>query len=586
MLRSIVYMVVGLLVGLAIGLLVNFRSGVRVPAPGDHIGTVTQIPESGVTLQPVPTAPGSLSVTSAAVVDEPLKPLPPVDQIVDYRQLIDALRTIEHADPDTLEVLAVELAATWGDQRFAQALNTAVYQRWAQVDFSAALDFLLSALQTGRDLVMPRLHEGFEVLAQIRPDEMQRQVASLPRNGEHYPLESMLLFARASKDPRQLALQSLASGQADDPASAEMMWAAIDAWAQQDPLSALDFVNSELDASQRNRYLQPIFFNWQAADPDAALSHLAEMITSGSVDLHQPDNLSLLDLYITRVGRSDPRSAFALLQQQASADVRQMMMQNLLYVWADSDVGDLIAFAESEDPSILDFAIEPIAQSLAMSDPASALQWAAQVPEAQKHGIMTSVVGQWIHQDPAAAAQWLVHLPGTELDRTLWAMAAMSMSTRDPGTADLLFEKLPATEQTQLTQIMVRQSLQNGEDSARGWIDRQSNTQVRQIGHAIPHAMQPDADVAFSLDAIASLPIDDKLVILAEAIQQLPYNRRAEATDWLSTTALLDEQAREHLARLTDPAGDAGYYTRPERQFQNLLGPGVEAEIRFNIDRQ
>jgi hypothetical protein len=575
-------LMIGLMAGLAIGLFVNNRPGERSLPPDGTSSDVTAATDRAPVV--ASTAPQAGSALSTVPAVESGKAIPAIDQIADYRQLIDALRAIDGADAVELQSLAQTLVLVQRDHPFVPALNTAVYQRWAEADFSAALAFLLNALEAAPEAASFRLYDGIEILAQLWPDEVDRQVSASAVNSNDYQLSSTLLSARASRDPRQLAFQALESGSPQQRETAEMLSAAIDVWARQDPLAALAFVNSELDEEWHSIYLPQILIHWQHSDPDAALSHLSEIITSGSIDMNRPESMHLFDLYISQIGQSDPRTGLAVLQQHASSQTQQMLLDNLLYNWADSDVEDLIYFVEGEDPALLDRALEPIAQTLARIDPYSAIQWADRVPQAQRQSILTSAVSQWIDRDPDAATQWLLQLPGGEVDHSLWAMAAMAMSWRDPETGNLLYEKLPADDQLQYAPMLLQQRLQSGEASARNWVEQQSNTQVRSIGAAVLDALHSDADVHYALDTLASLQTGSKLMWLSEAIQRMPQDKRPDVSQWLADTALLDDRDREYLTRLGNPALDEGYYMRLEQPIPDFLGP-ASATILHSLDR-
>jgi len=390
----------------------------------------------------------------------------------DFAQTAALYRLAAAADVAEVERLLDEVAQVPGgvDRRAAVSI---LYGRYADLDPAAAVDHLLSHRSVYQDVALRAVFHAWARLdleaaltraEQLSPSQRRHaggvmllsrhdlSAARQQRIAERLGIESVLhqVAARQSVDAMhddpQGEWQRLVA-EAPGPLRQHRLAAVLQAWAAQDPLAALNAVQSLSEVATRRMLLQQVVNTWGEQDPRAAVDWAMAQPPSGQRGQY-------LGTALRALARSDPRGAFDLALAQPAPD-RDGVVGNVLGEWASAD-------------------------------PAAAAAALARLPgEAVNHSALSQVAMHFVRQDPAGAAAWLVTLE--ERQATLAASMVFSMLGRQsPQDAAPLVDDLPGPLRRQASQSLVQSWAAQDPAAAARWVDTMADPAARsEAGRAL-----------------------------------------------------------------------------------------------------
>ncbi len=576
--KSIALLIVGVITGVAAGVFSTSRINQpkNLPEPVAPATTVQQSKDIASPFSPINDAAPKTTIVAeqipnhqqsapTTVTTQPDKTL---SESKHYREVISYLQYIDTANSDELLALLPEVKKSNGNSPFARTINTAIYQRFSEVDIEAALDHAISEIENTRNQYSHWAHEGLSVLASLEPDFVRDRIESIDSDAPYSSLKTAMYAGIASNDPEQFARQIVEDREGDEPLRDEALSMAISEWAIQDPQAAWDFLQTEADEQTRSMQADQILYMWFERDPDAALVEIEALLNNGSSNPEQ--QYMLTDLYVSHLSRTDPDAAYQWALSQDDPMLKENALMTVLHNWDVNDTAGLESFINQMDPTMAErympMAISALANNMAETDPDRAMKWAEQLPEAQGFEAKMNIVSQWAHTNPDAAAEWLFNLPDTPGNDLLIQSSAGSFLYGNPETAKQVFSRMPPNIQSGLTQQMM---MTLEPQAAREWLNEQTNPEVQQIGSIILTATDPNTDTNTVLDQIAGLQQSNhRQGMLFNAIGERMRTDRPAVQQWISNTNLLSADERDMLQQMTPefnrfglPFRDPGLYS-------------------------
>ena len=316
-----------------------------------------------------------------------------------------------------------------------------VYQRWGEVDFSAALTQAQSLDSEKRWSCVAEAIRGF---ALDHPAQVCEDLASPVTDADQYELripdhrDSLLgemLTNWGEQDPA-----AAGAFQLQHPALAKV-YGAVEAvatgWTPQDPQAAVDWA-TRLPATERENALRLVFTSWAQTDLPASIAYLSNL-SAGS------DRDGVLWGVGTAWGKQNPPEAARWAETQGGEAANAV-----LNAWSQQDPIKAALWGTQQasvqfDPTIWDAA----ATNYVLADPDGALGWINGLPEGSGRDIAIAAYGRsvgagddfptalglvqtmskplsretntvnllnaWLSVQPPAAKQWInqAHLPAT-----------------------------------------------------------------------------------------------------------------------------------------------------------------------------
>ena len=491
--------------------------------------------------------------TSADSANTSAQPIADFADIKDYRELKSALQSLELADSGELKSLLSEMPDNLYDKTYVNALNTAIYQRWAEIDIDGALLYVVEIFE-GRG----RRHQGnptqaISILASMNPEYVSDWI-------ENYASDNPALMHAAysgiaSKDPEAFIKSFLENSKSANPLREDefgTFHTALMQWGEQDPQSAFAFLNSEQELGDLEGMKENLLYMWFERDPYAAIAEIEALLND---PLSSSDSrMMLTDLYTRHLAETNPDSALQWALAQEDPMLRESSLMSIIYSWGDSNPDSLLSFIDQLPPaereSVLPMAAPAIAASMARNDPAGAIAWAEQLPVNSRQGAIMSIVDQWIHTDSTSAMNWLRNQPDTAENQGILMNAAGSLLYRDPALASEVFTTLPVNVQNVMAEQMIFMQLDRGPDAAKDWLVQQTNPTVLEIGSIVLDTMNPDVDSITVLDRIASLQSNNRQNLIMSAISERASDM-GSIRQWITESTLLTEEERIMLKQMT-----------------------------------
>jgi len=500
-----------------------------------------------------------LSVTTT------IQPSTAVADIQHYRELLATVRYISNADSTDLIFLLGELPTPNYNQPYSFALNTAIYQRWAEIDIDEALSYASDQFNNRNGRYNHDPQQAISILAALKPEYVQEWI------NNNASKNSSLLHAAysgiASSDPESFLRNLLATSDlnnslhnADHGELTGAIHTAIMKWADKDPQAAMAFLETEgeqLDSSGRLHLAegmkQSLLYTWFDKDPDAAIVEIEALMNDPTASVES--QMMFTDLYSRHLATDDPDTALQWALAQESPMLRDNALMNIIHSWDSYDSTGLVSFIDQlpgdQKNSILPMAGPQIAMNMARNDPASAIAWAEQLPAGSREQALSGAVHQWIESDPTSAMSWIQNLPDTPENQLLLMEAASSLVYRNPDLSTEVFSRLPETMQASLVNQMVYMQAERSPESAREWISQQNNPTVRELGFITLDSMDPNVDAVTLLDRVASLQTVDRENLLMNVISTRAGTDIEFIKQWVTTSPLLTESERTELTDVT-----------------------------------
>jgi hypothetical protein len=331
-------------------------------------------------------------------------------------------------------------------------------------------------------------------LAETDPERRQERLRQWADSIGTGAMEQTLLGLAWSKDPgmRSDACQALLSSWADRDMPGLAGWFAArnaadalhqqarDAlvwnFGQRDPSGMFAWMEKTQPESVRHELYAPFFRQWAGTDPAAAAAKLRQQAEAS------PEKAAFWNDLIGQIAaqwaQADLNGALAWTQALPKGEAKARALEQVAYLWAESDPQAAAACAARENNAAL---YKAVASTWAMKDPASAAAWALRLPAGEgKDSAAAGVAALWAQKEPAAAATYANSLPeGGARHQARIAVAAMWADADAPKAAQWV-EQFPEgfTREQALTQVIRAWAGANAKDAGQ-WLQRLPQTRSR-----------------------------------------------------------------------------------------------------------
>jgi len=374
------------------------------------------------------------------------------------------LSAAPHLDPDGFRVEAAAAKAAQDPQAALAALlelpaekAAAAFERLAVLFVERDVHGAIAAIDAiADDNRRNQLRAAvMRAWARLDPDALVDYIVDLDPQARGEALGVGGLQAFALVDPK-LALR--AADEIPGEAGLMMRSAALMSLAREDPLAALNFVETLPAGVERDRMLHTIAESYGEADPAAALAWaqglgipgvlqqavfgIARVDAARAIDLvftlPTANRENLLRLLVAN-NRLDAAQTAALADRVLAEAPRSRAVQTLANMWAQRAPADALPWLLAHSDSAASNAIPLAGSSLARRDPAAATAYLDRVPAELRAAWLSAVADGYAQNDPRAAASWIAQYSGERGYDAAAAAVAARMSRQDPAAAARLF---------------------------------------------------------------------------------------------------------------------------------------------------
>jgi hypothetical protein len=326
-------------------------------------------------------------------------------------------------------------------------------------------------------------------------------------------------------------------------------------------------------------------------------------------DKWDPGTRLLAHLLLTRWAQEDPDAAFASLENRGKEGGGDAM--SILASLTATDPARAVAWLGdpenpmTQQPFLAHLLARSIGDQWALHDPDAALQWAAGLPDGQRAGAYSGIIGKLAGSDPQRAAALAMELDPSERGRLLreigerWALQspdqavawASSLEGNDragalsealagwarsaPRDAAAYLDELPEAERADHVGSLGRTWAQQAPAEAAAWLGTQAESVGRAdaMGHALWNwtNADPEAAAAWVGQLPAGPSYDSGVAGLAKASAQT-FNDPETGVAWAAT--IENEQLR---STMTQHALERWTRQDPEAARAWAVENGVEA---------
>ncbi|MGK0184558.1 MAG: hypothetical protein ACI9R3_000331 [Verrucomicrobiales bacterium] len=310
----------------------------------------------------------------------------------------------------------------------------------------------VASLPEATELRDQRLARLFEVWVAANPQAAADWTSALP-NGvfrDEANQELGAAWGKVDTDAASLwATQSIQSGEII-PASA-----LLSVWGRNDPTAAAEWLSSLSDAEETNipttllaRLSGALAYAWAGSEPEAAASWVADQQESGV------RSMAVINLS-AGWAEKDPDALAAWLKIHVPTDAvdAEAAYATLASHWADSQSEAAGNWATAlPEGALRDTTLATFASSLAMSEPASALQWSQAISnnEARQEAAL-DIYDTWLDDDLNTAREALVATIPTLNDRAYQHELYNLLHEKDPVFRDELYNLILPNEDSPAT---------------------------------------------------------------------------------------------------------------------------------------
>ena len=376
------------------------------------------------------------------------------------------------------------------------ALYSEIYKtfnRWAEIDPTAALQFALSSKQssfknTAAQAVMT-------TLAKTDPQLAREEIAKISDPGLRWTMKNSLSRTLATSDP-QTWLQEIKSDPAlmnqtslkwiaqkwalEDPVNAanllkqspdQLQLQGIgpigQIWASKDPQAALAWAQSLSKTSHRNKALSAVLGGMASNDPNAALSHLDSLsaptrragVTAIFKTLFSNDFDTALSKAQNLTNTTDQKAAFeAILKSNTYYGNRSGMTAEQL--------SQLTKHAPNQQ--LRNRALDILGSKLSHSNPEEADAILQIYPGKEQTKIKLRMISQLSYLNPMHALKLYQSLPSDKVASYTFSSITSQIAKTDPDAAlDLVLKEKRSSSQTRAMESVYRQLTENDPENAQ-----------------------------------------------------------------------------------------------------------------------
>lgn len=267
----------------------------------------------------------------------------------------------------------------------------------------------------------------------ISPNAIAAVDEPLPTPDASATDEQLLTLARniVSRSPERAI--AWARAQKDSTLRRRCLFAAIRAWGEREPITAVDWALTQ-DESERHMDIEAALAG-AVQQPQQAVA-----IVRGLLKYYDPaDKIDAApSLVVTLNNAGEFQTALDFIND-APPDLRSDWTRATFQRWgASQPQGAIQALNSISDDKLRNVAFQALVDSWSSAQPATLADYAASLPDgADRTYALNKVVDNWSLQDPAAMATWLTTSPpGVDFDQAIAAMIAKTDSVnRSPEVA-------------------------------------------------------------------------------------------------------------------------------------------------------
>ena len=263
----------------------------------------------------------------------------------------------------------------------------------------------------------------------------------------------------------------------------------LSAWAQVDPLSALDYAKENTNGGFAR---DTILTTWAGKDPEAAVLWAKANFDGEGANPYIPG-------IIRGLAGVDPIRATELLASMPRSEERgrglDFMLPHLLQQSPEAARSWIVGL---KDDALRDGAMMRAAPQLASSDPAGTAKWLLDNPGDAAKRRMDDVYGIWASADQQAALASLNALPAGETRSDALRGVVRSITTEDPAAGLALMNRVPGDVTDDVVRDFVWHSFGNDPALAANQISRITDQRERDQTYrrALGEWMRRDAPAA------------------------------------------------------------------------------------------
>ena len=243
-------------------------------------------------------------------------------------------------------------------------------------------------------------------------------------------------------------------------------------WANIDPIGALNYAESSLDAKSEQRFaMTEVMAGWAKRDSNSAIAWIKEKQVQ-SPDSKNNDNL--LVGVVKGLAENNLKSADDFFRSLPRGNAKWQASTFLAQEYAGKGTDEAINWAEQfpkEDQRMRSMILGQVGSKLAQNDLKGTANWVESMPiDKASEQVMSNLLSRWANQAPQEAADWSSQLPDS--DKRIQAMKLLTTkwSLRDPvATAGWLNTFPPSTELDPVVGEFVNRISSRDPEGAIGW---------------------------------------------------------------------------------------------------------------------
>lgn len=385
----------------------------------------------------------------------------------DLERLLDEARLLRPADEGraAASILYSRYAALDPEAAVQRIVNSGpfdqrylygIFVTWAKYDVDAAMAHAEELPPELRQQAGRGILSGSAQLPGQRRQEIADQF-SLQRQLDWMDTRELIDEEPAAAWQRALSSQNLDTG---------LLAEVGRAWAQRDPVSALNAVAAVRDTAFRDAFSEQLIAQWASTDPEAArhwglsqldsqtrlplLRGVAAGIARNNTDealnfvlgLDGRERQEAAKVVFARWAKTDPAGAADTLTMLDDGAMFAAASGNIILEWVKTDAYAAFEWLGSQDVDSRSSAsrqwqVLHALRQIARSDPETALELASGLPGQGRQNAMSTAMGIWAKNDPRGAASWLEG--AADVDRqaygSLAAAVVEGLAADDPEAA-------------------------------------------------------------------------------------------------------------------------------------------------------
>jgi hypothetical protein len=378
------------------------------------------------------------------------------------------------------------------DYQGRYALMGSLFERWAEVDPLASIDFLKSCKQ--RSFQMNAMGSCYGAIAKVDPDLAVRELEKLPKGEVRSQCATSVVMAISQDDPAgalDLLEKESSRGGFDSYYSANI----FSTWAKSDPVAAAARMGTMPAHRVEARGAGMLAASWAQKDPEAALKWAntlkGRLKTSAATEVYkalaredpaaawarlaaEPGHMrsKLMAGVLEPLADEDPEKAIGLLKSLGSKSEKRIAANQFLneLSWGDTQLGfDVIE--QLDDPAIRRAELGDLMRYSAYGSPQVLKERLGTLTEREKIDTASSVIRGLLQSDPEAAGKYFLALPEAQRSTASLGNMMQQYASSDPkGAFEFAIALTNPQEQTQAVNgVFSNWSQQDPEAAAEGW---------------------------------------------------------------------------------------------------------------------